>query len=252
MLFIFFHCSFATQVWNLAPIKQTFHTTEHDTLSSAIRESLTLICLPPTGLLVNISSWICWYLWSARNLLVFENRHVTARTTISSALSSAREWQAAQHYDTVPRSPSLTPPEPHNEGPFAVLCNSDAAWSKETETAGLGWMFDGPAPAARQCMSTTRHAVSSPLMAEALAMREALQAAKQGLLSNVWFRTDSQELVRAINSKSFSVELYGVLSDIEFLSRSFISVLFSYVPRSQNLIADSLAKNALRSAATLY
>ena len=134
------------------------------------------------------------------------------------------------------------------ETSFAVICNTDAAWSKETETAGLGWMFDSPDPATRQCMSTTRHAVSSPLMADALAMREALQAAKQGLLSNVWFRTDSQD----INSKSYSVELYGVLSDIEFLSRSFVSVFFSYVPRSQNLTADSLAKNALRTAATLY
>ncbi|WZZ48029.1 hypothetical protein YC2023_048136 [Brassica napus] len=43
--------------------------------------------------------------------------------------------------------------------------------------------------------------ISSSFMAEALAMREAMQEAKRTSLLNVWFRTDSHELVRAINSK---------------------------------------------------
>lgn len=64
--------------------------------------------------------------------------------------------------------------------------------------------------------------------------------------------SDSQELVKAINSKSYSVELYGVFFDIEVLSLSFASVLFSYVLRYQNVTAGSLAKNALRLATSLY
>ncbi|WZZ54398.1 hypothetical protein YC2023_054505 [Brassica napus] len=57
-------------------------------------------------------------------------------------------------------------------------------------------------------------------MAEALAMREALASAQQSLLSKVWFRSDSQGHIRAINSKTYPVELYGVLSDVEFYQMS--------------------------------
>ncbi|KAL0717697.1 hypothetical protein Bca4012_067019 [Brassica carinata] len=181
-LHLFFHCPFAIQVWTSVPIKQPFITTGHDTLSSALRESLSLICLPPTGLSVNVSSWIFWYLWYARNLLLFENRQVSARVTTSFALSSTREWQAAQHKITMP----------HLSSSFAVTCNTDAAWSKDTGTAGLGWVFDGSIQSAVQHMSKSLPVVSSPLMAEALAMCEAVLAAQQSLLSKVWFRSDSQ------------------------------------------------------------
>ena len=85
-------------------------------------------------------------------------------------------------------------------------------------------------------------------MAEALALREALLSSKHSLLSKVWFRSDSQGLITAINSKTYPVELYGVLSDIEFLSSSFSFIAFSFIPRAQNMLADSLAKNALRTA----
>ncbi|KAL0686469.1 hypothetical protein Bca4012_053317 [Brassica carinata] len=54
------------------------------------------------------------------------------------------------------------------------------------------------------------------------------------------------ELIRAINSNTFPMELYGILKDIESLSCAFAFVYFSYVPRLSNAHADSLAKNALR------
>ncbi|KAF2585158.1 hypothetical protein F2Q70_00037694 [Brassica cretica] len=80
---------------------------------------------------------------------------------------------------------------------------------------------------------TVEH-VSSPLMAEALAMREAMQEAKRTSLLNVWFCTDSQELARVINSKTYPVEFSGVLMDIELLSSSLVFYLyFFYWSRTQ-------------------
>ena len=80
---------------------------------------------------------------------------------------------------------------------------------------------------------------------EALAIRKSLRAAKEALLPKVWMRSDSQVLIRAINSKTYPMELFGVLMDVEFLSSSFDFILFSFVPRAQNSTADSLAKSAL-------
>lgn len=83
-------------------------------------------------------------------------------------------------------------------------------------------------------------------MAEALAMRAAIQDAKRNSLLNVWFRTNNQELARAINSKTLSVELFGVLMDIEFLSAFFSFFLVSFFGQENNVTADSLAKSAFR------
>ncbi|KAF2585157.1 hypothetical protein F2Q70_00037693 [Brassica cretica] len=104
-------------------------------------------------------------------------------------------------------------------------------------------------------------------MAEALAMREAMQeasalidqlrlgtlwvrskAAKRTSLLNVWFCTDSQELARAINSKTYPMEFSGVLMDIELLSSSFVFYYVSFIGRELNGIADALAKSALDSS----
>ena len=87
-----------------------------------------------------------------------------------------------------------------------------------------------------------------------LALREALRTAQTSHLTKVWMRSDSLELVRAVNSKSYPMELFGVLMDIEFLSSSFDFIMFSFIPRAQNTVADLLAKSALAtgSASSLY
>ncbi|KAF3595864.1 hypothetical protein DY000_02027179 [Brassica cretica] len=109
-----------------------------------------------------------------------------------------------------------------------------------------------------QLMASTRKArgqsITYPLPSwRKLAMREAMQEAKCTSLLNVWFRTDSQELARAINSKSYPVELFGVLMDIELLSSSSSFVFISFIGREHNCVADSLAKSALQNhVSTLY
>ncbi|KAL0794425.1 hypothetical protein Bca101_065802 [Brassica carinata] len=116
----------------------------------------------------------------------------------------------------------------------------------------FGWFFEDPilGPIA-EGSQTTDH-VSSPLMAEALAMREALHDAKRKAYSNVRFRSDSQELSRAINSKVYSVELFGVLMNIELLSSSFdFCFFFSFVGRENNATADSIAKAALANSSSI-
>ncbi|KAH0871438.1 hypothetical protein HID58_078460, partial [Brassica napus] len=81
--------------------------------------------------------------------------------------------------------------------------------------------------------------VSSPLMAEGLALREALKhCITNGL--------DSIRMDLNITRHEPLTELHGVLSDISNLSSSpYLSVSFSWIPRNQNLVANSLAKGAL-------
>lgn len=250
---LFFHCPFAIQVWTLAPLNRPLRVSSCSSLAAAIQEASLLVCLPHTGLVGNFSSWICWFLWTSRNKLIFENRHISAGSTISSAITSAREWQLAQHEKHPPCQSKIlhegyiTPP------PQTVVCNTDAAWSCESSIASLGWIYNFSYLNKQEALSKCSRNVSSLLMAEALAMREAILSAKHRLLYKVWFQSDSQELIRAINSKSYPMELYGVLSDIELLSSFFVFISFSFIPRAQNMLADSVAKNAMCDApATLF
>ena len=54
-------------------------------------------------------------------------------------------------------------------------------------------------------------------MAEALAIREALLHAAALGYSHICLRTDSQVLSRVINRRSSTIELFGILSDIDSL-----------------------------------
>lgn len=66
-----------------------------------------------------------------------------------------------------------------------------------------------------------RH-VSSPFMAEALAIRGALLYAASFNITNISLRSDSQELIRDVDQRKWTIELHRVLSDIDSLAFFFI------------------------------
>uniref|UniRef100_A0A0D3D375 RNase H type-1 domain-containing protein n=1 Tax=Brassica oleracea var. oleracea TaxID=109376 RepID=A0A0D3D375_BRAOL len=124
----------------------------------------------------------------------------------------------------------------------------DAARRPQDRTAGCRWIsYDSRFGETIQGTSTELF-VTSPLMAEALAVREALLQARDFHLSNICLKSDNHVLIKALISKQHPVELYGINLDIENLSSSFSSTSFSYVPRSLNSAADALAKSALYHA----
>lgn len=90
------------------------------------------------------------------------------------------------------------------------------------------------------------------VMAEGLAVREALSHALHTGISKIWLRSDSLSLINAINSISKPMDLYGVLSDIERLSVSFEFCCFSFVAREENGPADSLSKACLYHSITSW
>ncbi|ESQ50054.1 hypothetical protein EUTSA_v10002209mg [Eutrema salsugineum] len=110
--------------------------------------------------------------------------------------------------------------------------NTDAAWCKEKQTAGLGW-FLGNILSREFQSSTTVLNVGSALMAEALSIRKALETAKEENIDRLIILLDSQVLIKAINSKHLSSEIHGTLSDIFTDMKLFKSILFRYIPELQ-------------------
>ncbi|XP_033134437.1 uncharacterized protein LOC117127842 [Brassica rapa] len=120
---------------------------------------------------------------------------------------------------------------------------SDAAWSAVTKSAGLGWVV-----VTREQRNLLKLGISftpSALVAEALAMKEAMMTCCRLGVKDVRFESDSRLLINAIIGKDPLLEIYGVVEDIHILSNAFDVFSFAWLSRERNGEADMLAKNAL-------
>lgn len=129
----------------------------------------------------------------------------------------------------------------------ALLCFSDAAWQAVSCTSGLGWHCTTQDGTTLSEGSSSHEVVGSALIAEALALKEAVKAAIfLGIQDMVCF-SDSKNLISQITGNKSVNALQGILHDIAALSRSLNSIAFKFIPRSFNVVADMLAKEALLS-----
>ncbi|KAF3556788.1 hypothetical protein F2Q69_00017683 [Brassica cretica] len=92
-----------------------------------------------------------------------------------------------------------------------TICFTDASWVKSSKRSGLAWVFKDTRTKINHKESKIHDFVSSPLMAEAMAIRP---AASLGI-SSIHVRSDSQTLIKAITNKQFQKEIYGILAYME-------------------------------------
>ncbi|KAF3493738.1 hypothetical protein DY000_02057340 [Brassica cretica] len=152
-----------------------------------------LLCLPTTGITSPVFPWICWSLWMARNKLIFENKTAQPLEVATKGLSSALEWVQAQISFKPPSKgtlPSTSGQRQDSRLQLIPSCFVDAAWKASSNQAGIAWLFTKDRSIAPTAGSLIIKDVSSPLMAESLALRK-----------------DSQ-----------IKEIYGILQDIKNLS----------------------------------
>ncbi|XP_013751330.1 uncharacterized protein LOC106453650 [Brassica napus] len=117
--------------------------------------------------------------------------------------------------------------------------------------AGLAWTASNETGTTILQGTATEDCVSSALLAEGLAIREALLQAQAHRLSNIIIKSDAQIIIRAINKRESIKEICGILQDIHSLSCDLDVLSFNFIPRTENRIADALAKSALLNCATL-
>ncbi|WZZ33502.1 hypothetical protein YC2023_016903 [Brassica napus] len=124
-----------------------------------------------------------------------------------------------------------------------TVCHTDASW--KVRAAGLAWIFSDHAGTESSHKAISLNHVSSPLMAEALAIRGALLHATSIKITHICLRSDSQVLIQEICQRKLIMELYGVLSDIDSLSFSAVSPFVSVSP--SDLSSDDPIRSQLAS-----
>lgn len=246
-LHLFFSCAFAKQIWDLAPFKTPISGEHVRSMRAGIETSKLLTCLPPTGLNAGpLLPWIVWAIWIARNQKIFNNKSSSPIETLSHASSLALEWQSAQTSEEIPSKKKAIPLEQIQNEDYC-LCFTDAAWSENSKAAGYGWTFTHQRTGLRREGSNTGKYVRSPLMAEAIAIKLALQQALNLGITKLFLASNSKQVIEAIKSEQPSPELHGILHDILNLSCNFLKICFNFVPRAENQVADAIAKHSLRN-----
>ncbi|XP_048605840.1 uncharacterized protein LOC125583248 [Brassica napus] len=212
------------------------------------------VCLPPSGVSGNILPWVCWALWIARNTLIFEDQLSTPEETATRAIRSAQEWGLAQGLkDQIPKraenQPNLKQHQPERN--TIMVCKSDAAWDNGSNKAGLAWILTDASEICKHRGATTQDFVSSPLIAEALALRLGIISAAAMEISDLQMLSDNQTVIKAINNDIQNPEIYGIVKDIQKISSGFVDITFSFVSRVFNGETDALAKTTLNRSSVM-
>lgn len=125
--------------------------------------------LPPTGATDGpLAPWILWQLWIERNNLIFSDRRCSAIEMITKATTAAREWWQEQVKSEKQGRRVQAP----LQAAHCAVVHTDAAWHEARQLAGLGGTIEHGSGADSFAVPASN--VGSPLMAEGLAIREAL------------------------------------------------------------------------------
>ena len=247
---VFFLCPFATEVQRLAPLHQSIHIADAVDFKTALVIFRKTFCLPPTGFRAPILPWLCWFLWTSKNKLIFEDRTISSAEVATRALAAALEWDQAQEIEKSTRSTGLQFRKDHRRDlrrSSTPTCFIDAAWDASTYLAGIAWNLSWAVSDHPLTGTQVIEKVGSPLMGEALALLMGIHKAMDLGISSIIFYSDCATLIRVIVNKSQIKEIYGVLQYIIKLSSHFASIVFQFIPRSQNRDVDLLAKQALQA-----
>ncbi|XP_043705245.1 uncharacterized protein LOC122655069 [Telopea speciosissima] len=196
------------------------------------------------------ASFICWYLWRARNELVFNGKAWTPTEVLIVAEKAFQEFAAATLMPGgLPPASFVGTPQTcqHWEPPpvGVIKVNCDAVLPKGKAKGGLGLIFRDHTGA--QCMARSiPHNFGTIIQGEVLAIRSALLAALEWGFENILVETDSRDAVLFIEGgKSPVVEVEDLIADVARLLPSFSSVAFSFVPRAMNVVSNALPRKAL-------
>ncbi|KAL4286374.1 hypothetical protein AHAS_Ahas19G0079800 [Arachis hypogaea] len=122
-----------------------------------------------------------------------------------------------------------------------IKCNVDAAFDKAHSAGATAAVFKDHNGTLLSGINSTIVA-TSPLAAEALAVRAALIMSRNFQMQKVIIELDNQILIQALKSHASIAEIQVILQDILHLVRGIPSYGFTWVPREANSLAHEVVK----------
>ncbi|XP_019150535.1 PREDICTED: uncharacterized protein LOC109147327 [Ipomoea nil] len=212
---------------------------------------------------------ILYNIWRARNRAVWEATLPRPEVVLKMAAAAKLAWTRAHPQLTAPPTTLLATPNPlqgnanllapnplaaEPPGPPRHVCRVDGGYLQETRQAALGVLLLNMDGGYVSAFSGPLQGCSSPLMAEALACKEALSWLKDRGEQNVEVYTDCLTLHRYLTTPTTVLRTYlgYAIDTCRLIASSFQSCSFHFIHRVENHLAHALATTAYQQTATMY
>lgn len=195
-----------------------------------------------------------WSIWKGRNNAVFRGEKPKPLEVIHKAnllhMDYFSYWQK-NNQRSPPRSVALSSNRnwsPPCQGSAKI--NTDASYNDFKKSARAGIIARNEFGDVITGLTKAFPAIS-PLMAEALSLREAMAFAGNLGISSIEIENDCLELIKACKGEINRGEIFNILKDIHHLKGSFQQIKFVWVPREANRVAHLIAYLASRNCLPL-
>ncbi|XP_070057658.1 uncharacterized protein [Nicotiana tomentosiformis] len=184
-----------------------------------------------------------WQIWN-RNLLNFYGDICEPNEIVNKALFDFHEYENSMFTIS---SPSHTSDCSDNKNitvaQDGVVMFADVGLQLEKKMASIGVAAMDSYGHLLQAFGTTIQFVGKAITAEALAIREALEKARENGWSKVHILSDAKNVMDMIKKRIVvSWEIETTCEDIWKMMNSFEDINIEYVPRSWNILTHNLAK----------
>ncbi|XP_078154191.1 uncharacterized protein LOC144549360 [Carex rostrata] len=237
---LLFMCDFARRCWLLGPIP-----IRTDRLTGSVKENLEyLASATPEEDWSSIGN-VIWAIWRVRNARTYQGIAPTHEQFLGFLTGIQEETRLAQAMDKgrKMREENSNLRDAQQEVTTDSSCYVDGSWGGGW-MGGMGYVIIKGGTLLQYGAAPTN--ASSPLQAEAGALKEAVkQVVSLGLHSCTFF-SDSLTLVQAVSQYQPPIDVdwkaYGEIHQMWLAAKRNREWVFCHINRDQNVIADKLAK----------
>ncbi|KAJ1418531.1 Ribonuclease H-like superfamily [Sesbania bispinosa] len=251
----FLLCDWVKPVWFGSQVHWVPDPTLISRFDQWLWERIQLFKRAPNNLsyLLSLLAYYLWHIWKQRNNMVFRNEPPQPLTVIHLAtnqhfefITSTRDSGNLRASSNRGQNTNLAPSGPRVGGcwkppPQGLLkCNVDASWSSPSSQSSFVVLVRDANGSLLTGLAGKINA-SSPLVAEALGLRQAMNLAINMGWERVIFESDCLVLIDACRSGVSKAEIIPILRDILSMKAFFVHCGFTWVRRQGNEAAHQVA-----------